>query len=57
VADIRRAAQANGILNDADERAKLELAMFLHTAGYEQVEFTSGGSQIPFFKPASENLP
>jgi len=55
VADIRRAARANGILNDANERAKLELAMFLHTAGYEQVEFTSGGSQIPFFKPASEN--
>jgi len=55
VADIRRAAQANGILNDANERAKLELAMFLHIAGYEQVEFTSGGSQIPFFKPSSEN--
>ncbi len=55
VADIRRAAQENGILSDANERAKLELAMFLHEAGFEQVEFTSGGSQIPFFKPASEN--
>jgi hypothetical protein len=55
VMDIRRAALANGILNDADERAKLELAMFLHTAGYEQVEFVSGGLQIPFFKAASEN--
>lgn len=57
VADIRRAAQANGILNDANERAKLELATFLHAAGFEQVEFTSGGSQIPFFKPVSENQP
>jgi hypothetical protein len=56
VMDIRRAAMANGILNDADERAKLELAMFLHTAGFEQVEFVGGGLQIPFFKAAPENL-
>jgi hypothetical protein len=55
VGDIRRAAQANGILNDANERAKLELAMFLHNAGFEQVEFTGGGAQIPFFKSAPEN--
>ena len=40
VDDIRRAARQNGILNDADERARLELAGFLHQAGYEQVEFT-----------------
>ena len=57
VADIERAARANGILNDADERARLELAMFLHKAGYEDVEFVSGGLQIPFFKAASENQP
>ena len=55
VADIRRAAQANGILRDADERAKLELAAFLHEAGYEQVEFVGGGATIPFFKAAPEN--
>jgi hypothetical protein len=55
VADIRRAAQESGILNDADERAKLELAAFLHETGYEQVEFISGGSQMPLFKPASDN--
>ncbi len=55
VADIERAARANGILNDADERAKLEMAAFLHEAGYEQVEFVSGGLQIPFFKAAPEN--
>jgi hypothetical protein len=57
VADIERAARANGILNDADERAKLELAVFLHTAGFEQVEFVSGGLQIPMFKAVSENQP
>jgi hypothetical protein len=57
VADIRRAAQANGILKDANERAQLELAMFLHQAGYDQIEFNSGGLQIPSFKPASENQP
>jgi hypothetical protein len=55
VEDIRRAAQANGILNDADERARLELASFLHLSGYEQIEFVSGGPQIPLFKSASEN--
>jgi hypothetical protein len=39
VADIRRAAINNGILNDASERAQLELAMFLHQAGYDNVKF------------------
>lgn len=40
VDDIRRAARNAGILNDANERARLELAVFLNRAGYEQVEFT-----------------
>jgi len=57
VQDIRRAAQENGILNDADERARLELAAFLHDAGYEQVEFISGGSHLPLFKSAAETQP
>jgi hypothetical protein len=57
VADIRLAAQANGILNDAKERAQLELAMFLHDAGFEQVEFSGGGPQIPLLKSAPENQP
>lgn len=39
VADIRRAAINNGILNDASERAQLELALFLHQAGYDNVKF------------------
>jgi hypothetical protein len=41
VDDIRRAARMAGILKDADERARLELAVFLHQAGFDQVEFVS----------------
>ncbi len=47
VSDIQRAARNNGILNDADERAKLELALFLHQAGFEQVEFVGGNQGRP----------
>ncbi|HTV63307.1 MAG TPA: DUF4230 domain-containing protein [Verrucomicrobiae bacterium] len=47
VSDIQRAARNNGILNDADERAKLELALFLHQAGFEQVEFVGGNQSRP----------
>ena len=36
-----RAARMAGILKDADERARLELAVFLSQAGFEQVEFVS----------------
>ncbi|HTV76057.1 MAG TPA: DUF4230 domain-containing protein, partial [Candidatus Baltobacteraceae bacterium] len=39
VDDIRRAARTDGILDDADSRAKLELELFLKEAGFEQVEF------------------
>jgi hypothetical protein len=39
VDDIRRAARMDGILNDANERAHLELALFLHQTGFDQVEF------------------
>jgi len=39
VDDIRRAARNAGILKDADERARLELELFLRQAGFEQVEF------------------
>jgi hypothetical protein len=47
VLDIRAAAVQNGILNDATERAKLELALFLHEAGYQQVEFNGGNPFVP----------
>jgi hypothetical protein len=39
VDDIRRAARADGILDEADKRARLELELFLRQAGFEQVEF------------------
>ncbi len=39
VDDIRRAARMDGILKDAGDRARLELALFLHQAGFELVEF------------------
>jgi hypothetical protein len=49
VLDVRRAAIQNGILNDASERAQLELALFLHQAGYDNVEFNG---QKPYTPPA-----
>ncbi len=39
VDDIRRAARTDGILDEADKRARLELELFLRQAGYEKVEF------------------
>ena len=39
VDDIARAARRGGILDDADKRAKTELASLLKRAGFEQVEF------------------
>jgi hypothetical protein len=39
VDDIQRAARNAGILNEANERARLELVLFLREAGFEQVEF------------------
>lgn len=47
VADIRAAAIQNGILNDATQRAQLELALFLHQAGYEDVQFEGGKPYVP----------
>jgi Protein of unknown function (DUF4230) len=45
VVDIRRAAIENGILKDANDRAELELALFLHQAGYDEVRFD--GQKVP----------
>ncbi|MGH7950940.1 MAG: DUF4230 domain-containing protein [Limisphaerales bacterium] len=56
VDDIRRAAREDGILNDADERAKLELALFLHQAGFEQIEFVGATAPTPA-NPARESVP
>jgi Protein of unknown function (DUF4230) len=47
VLDIRAAAVKNGILSDAGERAKLELALFLQKAGYSEVDFEGGKPLVP----------
>ncbi len=39
VDDINRAARQGGILDDAQKQAQEELKLFLHQAGFEQVEF------------------
>lgn len=55
VDDISRAARTAGILKDADERAQRELAVFLHQAGFEPVEFVGNrpigavGDNVPQF--------
>ncbi|HEV2695081.1 MAG TPA: DUF4230 domain-containing protein [Verrucomicrobiae bacterium] len=51
VDDIRRSARAAGILKDADDRARLELAVFLNRAGYDQVEFTERSEPAPLAVP------
>jgi hypothetical protein len=53
VDDINRAARMDGILSDANERAHLELALFLHQAGFEQVEFVDKSPA----GPAHEDVP
>jgi Protein of unknown function (DUF4230) len=40
VDDIRRAARTDGILDEADKRAKLELTLFLHKVGFERIEIS-----------------
>jgi hypothetical protein len=56
VLDLRMAARQNGIINDADERARLELAVFLHQAGYDQIEF-DGQDLLTPEKPVVEMAP
>jgi hypothetical protein len=51
VVDLRFAARQNGIINDANERARLELAVFLHQAGYDQIEFNGQ----PLLTPENPN--
>jgi hypothetical protein len=41
VLDIDRAAREEGILKDAEDRAKSQLTNLFHQLGYEQVEFRS----------------
>jgi len=56
VDDIRRAARIDGILTEADSRARMELASFLGKAGYQHVEFV-GDPGNPSLKPMEETVP
>jgi hypothetical protein len=40
VEDLRRAASENGILTDANERARAQLTALLQQLGFTQVEFS-----------------
>jgi hypothetical protein len=44
VDEIRRAARTDGILNEATQRAQLQLAVLFHRAGFERVEFPGQNS-------------
>jgi hypothetical protein len=55
VLDINRAARTDGILDEADKRAKLELALFLNQTGYTNVEIVDAKPIIPFFKDVPKN--
>lgn len=44
VADIRIAARVNGILKDADERVRLQLAVLFHQMGFLEVNFARSGT-------------
>jgi hypothetical protein len=47
VLDIRGAAIQDHIMDDATQRAELELALFLHEAGYQEVKFNGGKPFVP----------
>jgi len=55
VDDIGRAARQAGILGDAEDRARLELGVFLNQAGFDHVEFVdqrpvgTGHDNLPQF--------
>jgi hypothetical protein len=47
VDDLRRAARTGGILKDADERARTQLAGLFLQLGFQQVEFRSPAGAVP----------
>ena len=50
--DIQRAARHNGILSDAEERARTQLAHLFHQLGFEQVEFRGQNPAFQVLPPA-----
>ena len=49
VEDMRQSASRGGILRDANERARTQLASFFHLMGFERVEFNVANVTLPSF--------
>ncbi|HWC61013.1 MAG TPA: DUF4230 domain-containing protein [Verrucomicrobiae bacterium] len=49
VEDMRTSATRGGILRDANERARTQLASFFHLMGFERVEFNVPNVSLPTF--------
>jgi hypothetical protein len=49
VDDMRTAALRGGIVKDANDRARTELAGFFHAMGFERVEFNVANMSLPTF--------
>jgi hypothetical protein len=49
VDDMRLSASRGGILKDANERARTQLASFFHLMGFERVEFNDSNIVLPNF--------
>jgi hypothetical protein len=49
VDDMRQSASRGGILKDANDRARTQLASFFHQMGFERVEFNVSNVTLPTF--------
>lgn len=49
VEDMRQSALRGGIVRDANDRARTQLASFFHLLGFERVEFNIPNSTLPNF--------
>jgi len=49
VEDMRQSALRGGIVRDANDRARTQLASFFRVMGFERVEFNLGGGPQPIF--------
>jgi hypothetical protein len=46
---MRQSASRGGILKDANDRARTQLASFFHQMGFERVEFNVSNVALPTF--------
>jgi len=57
VEDMRQSASRGGILRDADERARTQLASFFTLMGFEKVEFNLRSGSLKGLGPESIQIP